>query len=151
MYLETILEGPNHSNRFTAAMDRMAVVGGFVAHGSMSKDGWAIYRPQRLDADLGPGAFAGDVIGRYLGMTPGDCEIADMSLAQAIHTYLLSNRCEWCGWPERTGFLSEADQRTPKCQHAAVTVKCSRCSGSSEFSPNEVPFCRSCGAQAVRS
>jgi hypothetical protein len=121
MHMETILAGPNQEKRFNAAMDRMAAVGGFVATGSMTKDGWAIYRPQRLAADLGPGMFAGDVIGRYLGQTPGDCEIADMTLAQYVQTVMLSDRCEWCAWPERTGFRSEEDQCTPKCEH----VKCS--------------------------
>lgn len=114
MHMETILAGPNQEKRFNAAMARMAAIDGFVATGSMTKDGWAIYRPQRITT--------GDVIGRYLGQTPGDCEIADMTLMQAVQTFLLSNRCEWCGWPERTGFRSEAGQRTPKCAHATCSA-----------------------------
>ncbi len=143
--IETILAGPHQEKRFNEAMARMAAVDGLVATGSMTKDGWAIYRPQRLAADLGPGARAGDIIGRYIGQTPGDCEVANMTLAQAVQTFMLSNRCEWCGWPERTGFRSESDQRTPKCHHAAVTVNCLRCGGASNFTPRETPFCRSCG------
>lgn len=114
MHMETILAGPNQEKRFNAAMDRMATVGGFVATGSMTVDGWAIYRPQRI--------ATGEVIGRYLGQTPGDCAITDMTLAQGVQTFLLSNRCEWCGWPERTGFRSEADQRTPKCAHVTCSA-----------------------------
>jgi hypothetical protein len=31
---------------------------------------------------------------------------------------LLSRRCEWCAFPARTGYLSERDQMTPRCEHA---------------------------------
>lgn len=133
MKIETILAGPNQEKRFNAAMERMAAVDGFVATGSMTKDGWAIYRPQRLTVDLSPSAHAGDVIGRYIGQTPGDCEIADMTLAQYVQTVMLSNRCEWCGWPERTGFRSEADQRTPKCTHIKCSAGHMRYHGHCEF------------------
>jgi hypothetical protein len=148
MHIETILAGPNQEKRFNAAMDRMATVGGFVATGSMTKDGWAIYRPQRLVADLGPGLSAGDVIGRYLGQTPGDCEIADMTLRQYVQTVMLSDRCEWCGWPERTGFRSEADQRTPNCQHGFEHSDGTPCIGECDTAtrvPRETYACQAGG------
>jgi hypothetical protein len=90
---------------FTAAMDRAAKTGSFVAddQGCMR---YSIYRPQNTPDGL--------TIGRYIGT------VSSPPSPEYVIALLSDGRCEWCGWPARTGFCSESDQRTPKCHHEAA-------------------------------